>query len=149
MPNRCVAAGCGNMPNDGVTLFHFQNNQNFKVLGRHKYDELRPIGSLCSPAAGVSVCGFLTEYCSSLCLFSSVCSSLMAVLFCLSSAYSAEPQDPPALFHRDVGGGTRLAAKVPQLLHRAHRAPNPHESSLLPSQGRGSLHPSRQAPDRN
>ena len=39
MPNRCVASGCGNLPNDGVTLFRFQNNRNLTVLVQDKYDE--------------------------------------------------------------------------------------------------------------
>ena len=29
MPNRCVAAGCGNMPSDSVSLFRFPKDPHF------------------------------------------------------------------------------------------------------------------------
>ena len=48
-----------------------------------------------------------------------------------------------------MGGGAGLAAKVPQLIHRTDRAPHTHESSRLPAERRGSLHPPRQALDRD
>ena len=46
MPNHCVAAGCGNMPSDSVSLFRFPNIQICAVFGPDKLSERGWIGSL-------------------------------------------------------------------------------------------------------
>ena len=67
----------------------------------------------------------------------------------MSPAHPSQPQDPPALFHGVVGGGAGLATQVPQLIHRPDSPAHTHESSRLPSERRRSLHPPRQAVDRD
>ena len=39
MPNRCVAAGCGNMPSDSVSLFRFSKIHICAVFGPDKFSE--------------------------------------------------------------------------------------------------------------
>ena len=46
MPNRCVAAGCGNMPSDSVSFFRFLKIQICAVFGPDKLSECGWIGSL-------------------------------------------------------------------------------------------------------
>ena len=46
MPNRCVAAGCGNMPSDSVSLFRFPKHPHMCGVGPDKMSESGWIGSL-------------------------------------------------------------------------------------------------------
>ena len=58
MPNRCVAAGCGNMPSDSISLFHFPKDPQFcAVFGPDKFNERGRIGNLLHRfcAANISV----------------------------------------------------------------------------------------------
>ena len=46
MPNRCVAAGCGNMPSDSISLFRFRKIHICAVFGPDKFNERGRIESL-------------------------------------------------------------------------------------------------------
>ena len=55
MPNRCVSAGCRNMPSDSVSLFRFPKDPNLCGVWTRQVERTRWIGSLarhvdCFPA---------------------------------------------------------------------------------------------------
>ena len=48
MPNRCVAAGCGNMPSDSVSLFRFPKDPNLCGVWTRQIERKRVDWKLCS-----------------------------------------------------------------------------------------------------
>ena len=48
MPNRCVAAGCGNMPRDSVSLFRFPKDPNLCGVWTRQVQQTRVDWKPCS-----------------------------------------------------------------------------------------------------